>query len=73
MSAMNVNCAPVADILCPQTDNIIGDRAYGDNVYDVLVNNAEIMVKPEQARNVIKIIELAFLSSSENKRAIKLL
>ncbi len=44
-----------------------------DNVYDVLVNNAEIMVKPEQARNVIKIIELAFLSSSENKRAIKLL
>jgi predicted dehydrogenase len=44
-----------------------------DNVYDVLINNAEIKVKPEQARNVIKIVELAFLSSSENNRKIKLI
>ncbi|RLD85336.1 MAG: oxidoreductase [Bacteroidetes bacterium] len=31
-----------------------------DNVYDVIINNEKIMVKPEEARNVIKIIELAF-------------
>lgn len=34
-----------------------------NNVFDVLKNNAEIAVKPEEARNVIKIIELAFESS----------
>ncbi len=31
-----------------------------DNVYDVIINDEEIMVKPEEACNVIKIIELAF-------------
>lgn len=34
-----------------------------NNVYDVLTNNAEIMVKPAEARNVIRIIELAFESA----------
>ncbi len=34
-----------------------------NNVYDVLINNAEMAVKPEEARDVIKIIELAFESS----------
>lgn len=41
-----------------------------DNVYDVLVNNAEMAVKPEEARDVIRIIELAF-ESSEMKKEIK--
>jgi len=28
---INVNCAPVLDILSPKTHDVIGDRAYGDN------------------------------------------
>ena len=44
--------------------------SFFDNVYDVLINDAEIAVKPEQARNVIKIIELAFLSAKENGKII---
>jgi predicted dehydrogenase len=36
-----------------------------NNVYDVIVNNAEIVVKPEEARNVIKIIEMAFADNKE--------
>ena len=43
-----------------------------DNVYEVIANDAEISVKPEQARNVIKIIELAFLSVNTNNRTIKI-
>ena len=34
--------------------------SFYDNVYDVIINDEEIMVKPEEACNVIKIIELAF-------------
>lgn len=37
-----------------------------ENVYDVIVNNAGQMVKPEEARNVIRIIELAFESAKVN-------
>ena len=39
------------------------------NVYDVFVNDQEMAVKPEEARNVIGIIELAFES---NKRKMKI-
>jgi len=28
---INVDCAPVLDISCPQTHQVIGNRAYGDN------------------------------------------
>ena len=38
-----------------------------DNVYDVLRKDAMMAVKPEEARNVIRIIELAFESSRANK------
>jgi predicted dehydrogenase len=38
-----------------------------DNVYDVLVNGATQMVQAEEARNVIKIIELAFESAELGK------
>ncbi len=36
-----------------------------DNVRDVILNNAEMSVKPEEARDVIRIIELAFESHSK--------
>lgn len=42
-----------------------------NNVYEVISKNTEIIVKPEQARNVIKLIELAFLSS-KNQSQIKI-
>lgn len=32
---INVNCAPVVDILTAKTHEIIGDRAYGDDPYQV--------------------------------------
>jgi predicted dehydrogenase len=37
------------------------------NVYDVLINNAEMYIKPVEARNVIRVIELAFESVSLGK------
>jgi len=43
---------------------------YGDyfiNLRDAILGKAEIAVKPEEARNVIRIIELAFRSSREKK------
>jgi len=36
-----------------------------DNVYDVIINNNKIIVRPEEARNVIKIIEMAFDNSKK--------
>ena len=41
-------------------------QEFYNNVYDVLRNGAEMAVKPHEARNVIKMIELAF-KSSKNK------
>ncbi len=38
-----------------------------ENVYDVLVSGAQMLVPPEEARNVIRIIELAFESAKEGK------
>ena len=38
-----------------------------DNVYDVIVNNAEQAVKPGEARDVIRIIETAFESNKYRK------
>jgi len=38
-----------------------------DNVYDVIVNNAEQAVKPGEARDVIRIIETAFESNKYGK------
>ncbi|GGF99117.1 oxidoreductase [Pontibacter amylolyticus] len=44
-------------------------RAFYDNVRDAILGIAELEVKPEQARNTIRIIELAMQSSKE-KRAV---
>ena len=41
--------------------------AFYDNVFDVLRNEANIVVKQEEARNVIRIIELAFESRRIDK------
>jgi scyllo-inositol 2-dehydrogenase (NADP+) len=41
---------------------------YYDNIYDVLTNNAELFVKPEESVEVLKIIEAAEISNSQKKR-----
>jgi len=42
--------------------------AFYENVYDVLRNEGTMLVKPEEARNVIRIIELAFESRRINQK-----
>jgi len=39
-----------------------------ENVYNVLVNNGSQAVKPIEARNVIRLIELAFVSNRMGER-----
>jgi predicted dehydrogenase len=36
---------------------------YYDNIYDAIRSGSSLIVTPDQARNVIKIIEAAYLSS----------
>lgn len=45
-------------------------RAYYQNIYRALLGQEELAVKPEQAREVVKIIELA-LQSSQEKRVLE--
>lgn len=42
-------------------------RAFYYNIYSAIVNGEELMVKPEEARNVIKTIELAIKSNQEKQ------
>jgi scyllo-inositol 2-dehydrogenase (NADP+) len=42
-------------------------QAYYQNVYNAIKGEEELIVKPEEARNVIRIIELALKSSKEKK------
>ena len=50
----------------------LGDyRQYFSNLRDAIWGKADLAVKPEEARNVIKIIEIAFQSSRE-KRTIEI-
>ena len=46
-------------------------QVFYENVFAVLVNDKKMAVKPEEAKDVIRIIELAFESSS-NKRVVKI-
>ena len=39
--------------------------AFYENVYEVIANGKELAVKPEEAMNTIRIIELAMESSRE--------
>jgi scyllo-inositol 2-dehydrogenase (NADP+) len=53
-------------------DGSIGTEAgnymgFYDNVYDVMRNKGGMAIKPEEARDVIRIIELAYESSRANK------
>lgn len=41
--------------------------AFYQNIYDVIVNQQELIVKPEEAYNTIRIIELALKSSKEQR------
>lgn len=41
-----------------------------DNLYDVIVNHKELIVKPQEAVNVINIIEAAYKSSKQQKTVI---
>lgn len=46
----------------------VGDyRKHFVNIYEAITNKAELEVKPEQARDVIKVIELATQSSAEKR------
>lgn len=46
----------------------VGDyRKFYQNIHDAITNNAELDVKPEQARDVIRVIELAIKSSIEKR------
>ena len=45
--------------------------AFYNNVYDAIVKGTELAVKPQEAINIIKIIEAAF-ESSKNKKVIEL-
>lgn len=43
-------------------------QSYFDNIYDVFVHNAELSVKPEVCAKVIRLLELATLSSLEGRK-----
>lgn len=46
----------------------VGDyRKFYQNIYDAITKKSELEVKPEQAREVIKVIELAMQSSAEKR------
>ncbi|AZN38274.1 oxidoreductase [Paenibacillus albus] len=50
-------------------ETIAGSYAdYYNNVYESIIGQAELEVKPEQARNAIRIIELALQSSEEGRK-----
>ena len=42
-------------------------REYFVNLREAIRGNAPLAVKPEEARNVIRVIELAFQSSNEQR------
>ncbi len=42
-------------------------QCFYDNVYDVLAKGGEMAIKPDEARDVIRIIEIAFESALQNK------
>lgn len=52
-----------------QVETTVGDYAqFYSNVYDTIVNNRKLVVKPEQALDVLKIIEAAILSNKTKQR-----
>lgn len=53
---INVDCAPVLDILTPKTHQVIGDRAYGSNAAQVC-DLAEEVCKGLLSKNVYPVIK----------------
>ena len=54
-----------------KVETVPGDyRKFYENIYQVMTGEEELAVKPEQAREVIRIIELARLSSKEKKEIL---
>ena len=42
-------------------------QAYYENIHQAICGEAELIVKPEEARNTIRIIELAVQSNAEKR------
>lgn len=53
---INMNCAPVADLYVPNAHGVIGDRAYGANVADV-VTIAAAVAEGYQAGGIIPVVK----------------
>lgn len=45
-------------------------QSYYENIYNVITQQAELIVKPEEARNTLRIIELAIQSNAEKRTVI---
>ena len=50
--------------------NQVITRALYQNVYDAITGKGELQVKPGQARNTIRIIELALQSHAEKRTVV---
>lgn len=51
-----------------QIETVPGNyNLFYENVYDVLVNGAELLVKPEESRNGLKVIEACLLSDQQKR------
>lgn len=53
---INVNCAPILDIITPITHKVIGDRAYGDNS-DQIIDLAKQICKSLLSKNIYPVIK----------------
>lgn len=64
---LNVLAADGTDRITYVTSKRGNYPAFYQNIYDALVHGAELLVKPRQARNVIRMIELAEQSWAERR------
>lgn len=53
---VNVDCAPCADLLIPDSDPIIGDRAFSEHV-NIVAELSLAMIKGLQSQNIIPVIK----------------
>lgn len=54
--AINVNCDPVLDVLCPETHDVIGDRAYGEDP-NIVANLGQIVCETYLQAGITPIIK----------------
>jgi len=67
----NLNIEKDGQTIIREVESEIGVyRAYYSNIYNVITDGEELIVKPQEARNTIRIIELAIQSNRE-KRTVK--